>query len=135
MQVFAKDYVDGGLHGTASLDLADPAGAKLVICINPMVPLNATRALIRKSTTSCNTACKPSSTRPYARGPFQPALSHQNLQAKYPDVDIILIQPEWNDYRMFSYNPMYYGSRLLAEHGFATVTMVFCSAMTITTRS
>ena len=47
----------------------------------------------------------------------------KNLQVKYPDVDIILIQPEWDDHRMFSYNPMYYGSRLqLAEHGFQTVT-------------
>ena len=47
----------------------------------------------------------------------------KNLKVKYPDVDIILIQPEWNDERMFSHNPMYYNSRLvLAEHGFTTVT-------------
>ncbi|HAJ37315.1 MAG TPA: hypothetical protein DCL15_16725, partial [Chloroflexi bacterium] len=37
--------------------------------------------------------------------------------------DIILIQPEWDDERMFSHNPMYFNSRLLlAEHGFTTVT-------------
>jgi hypothetical protein len=47
----------------------------------------------------------------------------KNLKVKYPDVDIILIQPEWNDERMFSHNPMYFSSRLLlAEHGFSTVT-------------
>jgi hypothetical protein len=47
----------------------------------------------------------------------------KNLKVKYPDVDIILIQPEWNDERMFSHNPMYFNSRLLlAEHGFTTVT-------------
>ncbi|HAJ37316.1 MAG TPA: hypothetical protein DCL15_16730, partial [Chloroflexi bacterium] len=39
VRIFDKDYVDGGLHGTASLDLAIEAGAKLVICINSMVPL------------------------------------------------------------------------------------------------
>lgn len=34
-----------------------------------------------------------------------------------------MIQPEWNDERMFSHNPMYFNSRLLlAEHGFTTVT-------------
>ncbi len=124
VQVFDKDYVDGGLHGTASLDLAIEAGAKLVICINPMVPLNASRTHPQEH---------------YIREHGLQAIVNQtirtllhsslryhikNLQAKYPDVDIILIQPEWNDYRMFSYNPMYYGSRLLlAEHGFATVTM------------
>ncbi|MEZ4555956.1 MAG: hypothetical protein R2854_05805 [Caldilineaceae bacterium] len=49
---------------------------------------------------------------------------HQNLHVKYPDVDIILIQPQADDYRMFSYNPMFYGSRLgVAEHGFETVTV------------
>ncbi len=47
----------------------------------------------------------------------------KNLKAKYPDVDIILIQPEWDDERMFSHYPMHFGSRLaLAEHGFSTVT-------------
>ena len=123
VQIFDKDYVDGGLHGTASLDLAIEAGAKIVICINPMVPLNASRAHPQEH---------------YIREHGLQAIVNQtlrtllhsslryhikNLQAKYPDVDIILIQPEWNDYRMFSYNPMYYGSRvLLAEHGFATVT-------------
>ncbi|MEZ4609789.1 MAG: hypothetical protein R2838_06000 [Caldilineaceae bacterium] len=30
---------------------------------------------------------------------------HKNLHVKYPDVDIILIQPQADDYRMFSYNP------------------------------
>ena len=123
VQIFGRDYVDGGLHGTASLDLAIEAGAKLVICINPMVPLNATHAHPDES---------------YIREHGLQAILNQavrtllhsslryhikNLKTKYPDVDIILIQPEWDDHRMFSYNPMYYGSRmLLAEHGFETVT-------------
>ena len=123
VQIFDKDYVDGGLHGTASLDLAIEAGAKLVICINPMVPLNASRShpdqhYIRDHGLQAivNQA---------VRTLLHSSLRYhiKNLQSKYPDVDIILIQPQWNDYRMFSYNPMYYGSRLLlAEHGFTTVT-------------
>ena len=123
VQIFGRDYVDGGLHGTASLDLAIEAGAKLVICINPMVPLNATHAHPDES---------------YIREHGLQAILNQtvrtllhsslryhikNLKTKYPDVDIILIQPSWDDHRMFSYNPMYFGSRmLLAEHGFETVT-------------
>jgi len=123
VQIFGKDYVDGGLHGTASLDLAIEAGAKLVICINPMVPLNAARAFPKQH---------------YMREHGIQAIVNQtvrtllhsslryhikNLKVKYPDVDIILIQPEWDDERMFSNNPMYFSSRLeLAEHGFETVT-------------
>jgi len=123
VQIFGRDYVDGGLHGTASLDLAIEAGAKLVICINPMVPLNATHAHPNES---------------YIREHGLQAILNQtvrtilhsslryhikNLKVKYPDVDIILIQPGWDDHRMFNYNPMYYGSRmLLVEHGFETVT-------------
>ncbi len=123
VQIFGKDYVDGGLHGTASLDLAIEAGAKLVICINPMVPLNAARAFPKQH---------------YMRDHGLQAIVNQtvrtllhsslryhikNLKVKYPDVDIILIQPEWNDERMFSNNPMYFSSRLqLAEHGFESVT-------------
>jgi NTE family protein len=123
VRIFGKDYVDGGLHGTASLDLAIEAGAKLVICINSMVPLNAARAFPEQH---------------YMRNHGIQAIVNQavrtllhstlryhikNLKVKYPDVDIILIQPEWNDERMFSHNPMYFNSRLLlAEHGFTTVT-------------
>ena len=38
VRVGDKDCVDGGLRGNASLDVAIEQGAKLVICINPLVP-------------------------------------------------------------------------------------------------
>ena len=34
------DYVDGGMRGTASIDLTIESGATLVVCVNPMVPHN-----------------------------------------------------------------------------------------------
>ncbi|MBE2237065.1 MAG: patatin-like phospholipase family protein [Caldilineaceae bacterium] len=123
VRIFDKDYVDGGLHGTASLDLAIEAGAKLVICINSMVPLNAARAFpeqhyMRKHGIQ---AIVNQTVRTLLHSTLRYHI--KNLKVKYPDVDIILIQPEWNDERMFSHNPMYFSSRLLlAEHGFSTVT-------------
>ncbi len=123
VQIFDRDYLDGGLHGSASIDLAIEAGAKLVVCVNPMVPLNT--STLEKDH--------------YIRDRGVQAILNQtvrtllhagvryhikNLRVKYPDVDIILIQPHWDDYRMFSYSPMYYGSRLtVAEHGFESVTV------------
>jgi len=124
VQIFGRDYVDGGLHGTASLDLAIEDGAKLVICINPMVPLNATRAHPNEHYISEHglSAIVNQAVRTMLHSSLRYHI--KNLQVKYPDVDIILIQPAWNDHRMFAYNPMHYGSRLqLAEHGFETVTV------------
>lgn len=123
VRIFGRDYVDGGLHGTASLDLAIEAGAKLVICINPMVPLNAARAFPDQHymRTHGIQAIVNQTVRTLLHSTLRYHI--KNLKVKYPDVDIILIQPEWNDERMFSHNPMYYNSRLvLAEHGFTTVT-------------
>jgi NTE family protein len=123
VEIFGRDYLDGGLHGTASLDLAIESGAKLVICINPMVPLNARR--VHPDENYISEHGLPAIINQAVRTLLHSSLRYhiKNLQMKYPDVDIVLIQPEWDDHRMFSYNPMYYGSRLmLAEHGFETVT-------------
>ncbi len=123
VQIFGRDYLDGGLHGTASLDLAIEAGAKLVICINPMVPLNAKR--VHPDENYISKHGLPAIINQSVRILLHSSLRYhiKNLQVKYPDVDIVLIQPEWDDHFMFSYNPMYYGSRLmLAEHGFERVT-------------
>jgi predicted acylesterase/phospholipase RssA len=124
VKIADRDYVDGGLYGAASLDLAIEAGAKLVICINPMVPFNASQACPDRSYfrehglhAIVNQA---------VRTQLHSSLRYhiKNLKMKYPDVDIILIQPEWNDQRMFVHHPMYYGSRKhMADHGFRTVTL------------
>jgi hypothetical protein len=115
--------VDGGLHGAASIDLAIEAGANLVVCINPMVPLDTSGASPDQ--------------RYFQRRGLQAVVNQtvrtllhssvryhiKSLRAKHPHVDIILIQPDVSDQSMFDVNPMYYRSRLaVAEHGFASVT-------------
>lgn len=123
VRIFDRDYLDGGLHGSASVDLAIEAGAKLVVCINPLVPLNTSSFdnphLVRDAGIQgiLNQTVR---TLAYAGIRYH----IKNLQMKYPDVDIILIQPSWDDVRMFSVGPMHYRSRLeVAEHGFETVTV------------
>jgi len=125
-----KEYIDGGMRGNASLDLAIEHGATLVICINPMVPYdNRDRDSI-----------------PFF-GPDGGYLSEKGIQAisnqvtriighsslhyhvkqlrrQHPNVDIILIEPHADDYQMFFYNIMRYSSRLtVARHGFESVTI------------
>ncbi|MFN8441104.1 MAG: patatin-like phospholipase family protein [Caldilineaceae bacterium] len=125
-QIGNKDYVDGSLHGAASLDLAIEAGAELIVCINPLVPLDAERThpgerYVR--THGLHTVANQT-----LRTLMHSTLRYhiKNLRAKYPQVDIILIQPQWDDQRMFAYNPMHYRSRhQVAEHGFASVISGF----------
>jgi len=123
VRIFDRDYLDGGLHGYASVDLAIEAGAKLVVCINPLTPLNTSGFdnphLVRDAGIQgvLNQTVR---TMAYASIRYH----IKNLQMKYPDVDIILIQPSRDDVRMFSAGPMHYRSRLeVAEHGFETVTV------------
>jgi hypothetical protein len=130
VKINGKEYIDGGMRGNASLDLAIEHGASLIICINPMVPYdNRDRESI-----------------PFF-GPDGGYLSEKGIQAisnqvtriighsslhyhvkqlrrQYPDVDIILIEPHADDYQMFFYNIMRYSSRLIvARHGFEAVTL------------
>lgn len=130
LRIGHNDYVDGGVRGTASLDLAIEHGAKLAICINPLVPYdNSDRESI-----------------PFL-GPDGGNLSEKGLQAiaaqvsriythaglhyhikqlrrSHPDVDIILIEPSADDAQMFFYNIMRYSTRLIvAQHGFESVTL------------
>ncbi len=121
VRIFSRDYLDGGLHGSASLDLAIEAGAKLVVCINPMTPLNTTTLPQKQFIRERGIQGIINQT---VRTLLHASVRYhvKNLRVKYPDVDIILIEPLADDYRMFSYNPMYYGSRLtIAEHGFESV--------------
>jgi NTE family protein len=125
-----EEYVDGGLRGTASLDLAIERGAKLVVCINPLVPINTEQ--------SPNNNLNPSRAgRLVDRGVPSIAnqalriLSHaglhyhiKQLRRSHPEVDIILIEPDPHDYETATYNIMRYSARLIvARHGFESVTI------------
>ncbi len=130
VRIADHDYIDGGIRGNASLDLAIEHGATLVICINPLVPFdNSERSRI-----------------PFL-GPDGSLLSEKGLSAvaaqvtriqthagllyhikqlrkTHPEVDIVLIEPSPKDYQMSFDNIMRYSTRLtVAQHGFETVTL------------
>ena len=121
-----REYVDGGVKKTAHISLAIEHVADLVICINPLVPLRA-------GTNG---------------GPFQGHLSNKGVtyvldqvmrimlhgrmeygleryRNEHPEVDILLLQPDRDDIRMFSYNIMKYSARrVLAEHGYRSALSI-----------
>jgi NTE family protein len=124
-----REFIDGGLRGTASLDVAIERGATLVVCINPLVPFETTE--------SPDASDKGSSKHLSQRGiqsitnQSLRIFSHSGLQyhikqlrRTHPEVDIILIEPDHEDYQMFFYNIMRYSARLIvARHGFESATL------------
>lgn len=130
VRIKGHDYVDGGLRGNASLDLAIERGATLVICINPLVPFdNSDRASIPFLGPDGGflsdkglTAIASQTTRIQMHAGL---LYHiKQLRKTHPEVDIVLIEPTMHDYQMSFYNIMRYSTRLIvARHGFETVTL------------
>lgn len=130
VRIEGRDYVDGGLRGNASLDVAIEHGASLVVCINPLVPFdNSERTSIPflgpdggyLSEKGFNAIASQ-----IGRIQTHAGLHYhiKQLHKTHPEVDIILIEPSRSDYQMFFYNIMRYSARLtVARHGFETVSL------------
>ncbi|MBX2999581.1 MAG: patatin-like phospholipase family protein [Caldilineaceae bacterium] len=124
VRIFGREYVDGSMRGTASLDLAVEAGADLVVCINPLVPLN-TQDVYPKDEHIGDEGMR-TVINQVVRILMHSGLRYhiKSLRRQYPDVDFILIEPQPDDQKMFGYNLMDYSSRLrVANHGFESVTV------------
>jgi predicted acylesterase/phospholipase RssA len=129
VKIGGKEYVDGGTRGNASIDLAIEQGASLVVCINPLVPFdNHPRDEDNRQGNANHLSEK--GVQSIANQVFRIML-HSGLQyhikqlrRAHPEVDIILIEPRPEDFKMFFYNIMRYSARLLvARHGFESVTL------------
>lgn len=125
-----REYIDGGIRGTASIDLAIERGAELVICINPLVPYDNSKRdaipflghdggyLSQKGVQGIASQV--------LHIIMHAGLNYQIKQVRraHPEVDIILIEPRMSDYQMHFYNIMRYSAQLtIAQHGFESVTL------------
>ncbi len=130
VQIGDRELIDGGIVSTTNLDLAVQAGAKLVVVINPIVPFVNDFS----STISTLRGKRPRrvSDMGFAQIGYQvfKLVAHQRLhelakgwEARYPGVDIVLIEPEPTDELMFQTSMMSFTSRVeIARHGFESVT-------------
>ncbi len=124
------ELVDGGLRGTASLDLAIEAGAKLIVCINPLVPIDNSNKegvpLLGPDGRFISDKGFQAVGSQILRIVMESGLDYhvKQLRRRHPDVDIIVIEPRRDDYKMFFYNIMRYSARLtIAQHGFESMTL------------
>jgi NTE family protein len=127
INIEGRDYLDGGLRGTASIDVAIEHGCDLIICVNPLVPFdNSARNIPRLGSQAHSVREKGFSAiiNQITRISLHSGLQYHIKQVRraHPEVDIVEIQPKRTDARMFFNNPMRFSSRMLiARHGYESV--------------
>jgi predicted acylesterase/phospholipase RssA len=122
VRIDGRDYIDGGLRGTASLDLAIERGAELIVCINPLVPYDNR---LHRPGDGIGDQGLPQIGNQVFRTLIHSGLHYhlKQVRRKYPHVDILLIEPDRDDHTMFLEHTMHYETRMtLARHGFDSVT-------------
>ncbi len=118
VSIGGRNYVDGALVRTMYASLALEAGCDFVICINPLVPFDASR-----STRHPTLADEGFDT---VLGQTFRTLIHSRMQvgmasfrARFPHADTLLFEPDPHDEVMFFSNVFRYAGRhRLAEHAY-----------------
>src|SRR3954447_8280047 len=126
-----RQLIDGGIVSTTNVDVAVEAGAKMIIVVNPLVPyVNDFKSRIptvfgsrvRRVSDMGMPAIGNQAFRMLAHARLHLAI--ETWKERFPDVDIILIEPEFDDGLMFGPSILDYSSRLrIAKHGFESVTV------------
>jgi NTE family protein len=125
VRIGGRDYVDGGVKKTAHINLAIQSGADLVICVNPIVPIdNRSGAHSAHLSSKGVTYVLDQVLRIALHGRMQYGL--ERYKAEHPEVDILLLEPTRDDLRMFSYNIMQYSARkVVAAHAYRSTVQSF----------
>jgi predicted acylesterase/phospholipase RssA len=125
-----QEFVDGAVRGNASLDIAIEAGARLIVCINPLVPIDNSKKrdipLLGEDGKFISEKGAQAVLSQFMRISMRSGLVYhiKQLQRRYPDIDIILIEPRRDDFEMAFYNVMRYSARVtIAQHGYQSVTL------------
>jgi predicted acylesterase/phospholipase RssA len=126
-----RQLIDGGIISTTNVDVAVEAGAKFIVVVNPMVPYvndfetripTVFGSRVRRVSDLGMPAIGNQTFRLLAHARLHLAI--QSWNERFPDVDIILIEPEFDDELMFGTSILNYSARLeIAKHGFESVTV------------
>ena len=130
VEIRGRQLMDGGIASTTNVDVAVEAGAKFIVVVNPLVPYvndfskkipTVFGSRVRRVADMGLPAIGYQAFRLMAHARLQ--LAVESWKVRFPDVDIILIEPEPDDELMFGTSILDYSSRLkIAKHGFESVT-------------
>ncbi len=130
VRIQGRDYVDGVVRGTASLDVAIEHGAQVVVVVNSAVPLDNSPhnpALISDGRRRhlADQGMGAVAAQVYRTWFHSGLVYHiKQVQRRHPDVTVILIEPPATDRSMFFFNNMRYSARMtIAQHGYESVTV------------
>lgn len=124
--VNGRSYVDGALKKTLHARVLLDMGLDLVLCLNPLVPFDATHAHRVLGGASGRIPRLVDGGLPVVLSQTFRALIHSRLEqgmkgydASHPGTDIVLFEPDHRDPVMFLANTFAYSQRrLLAEHAY-----------------
>lgn len=125
VEIKGRQFVDGVVRKTVHASVALEEDVSLLFCINPIVPLEYVKedhvnGLLKKSLTQNGLPSVLSQVfRTMIHSRMQIGL--KNYSTLYPDADIIVMEPDPDDYRMFFTNIFSFANRIeVAEHGYQT---------------
>jgi NTE family protein len=131
VEIKGREMVDGGIRSTTNVDLAVEAGARFILVVNPVVPFvndfskrvpTISGSRVRRVSDMGFVAIANQAMRMIAHDRLHRAV--ERWEVEYPGVDILLIEPEFDDELMFGTSIMDYSARLqIAKHGFESVTL------------
>ena len=118
-RIDGRDYVDGALKKTLHASVALKEGAKLLICINPLVPYDA--ELAAQSRREAGPARRSRASSTVLSQTFR-ALIHSRMRVgmeryakEFPDADVVLFEPAQDDEVIFFANMFSYADRRTAR--------------------
>ncbi|MGK2932931.1 MAG: patatin-like phospholipase family protein [Solirubrobacterales bacterium] len=130
VELNGRTLIDGGIYSTTNVDVAVERGAKFIVVINPMVPYENDRVSGLSKVSGGNVRRIADMGVPAIANQAFRLLLHNRLnlavetwKERFPDVDILLIEPEPDDELMFGTSIMDYSRRLeVATDGFESIT-------------
>ncbi|MDD5029484.1 MAG: patatin-like phospholipase family protein, partial [Rhodoferax sp.] len=143
VQIDGQDFVDGALIKTMHASIALNEGIDLMLCVNPLVPFDASTSA--RAAGSAAPWATPEPIPRIADGGLPAVLSqtfrsliHSRLrlgikgyQQAYPNTDIVLIEPNHRDPELYLANTFSYSQRRhLAEHAYQQTRQLLQSQQT-----
>ncbi len=121
VEIDGRHYIDGVARRTVNASQALDAGIGLLLCLNPIVPIDLRVAgdghdsLVRSGLPAV--LSQTFRTMIHSRR----VAGFRNYEFAYPDADVVLIEPERGDVSMFFTNIFSFSNRRdVLEHGYAT---------------
>ena len=125
VEIDGRHFVDGVLHKTVHASVALDRGAELVLCINPIVPVDTVRSVEEGVMRRGKLVDRGF---PTVMSQTLRTLIHSRLgtglaayRERYDDADVVLFEPTRDDYTMFFVNVFSFAERkTVMEHAYAS---------------